>query len=102
MSQEDHSCHVTFEQRRISEDFGLVDFATKCHQYLGFAGDFPTISRIFQDTMDTVPEGNDGPPFNQKIWKGMMDMSWILTERKSFPFHWKYLYFCSSDTVDCG
>lgn len=59
--QEDPSCHVTFEQRRISEDFGLVDFGTKCHQYLGFVGDFPTISRIFQDTMDTVPEGNDGP-----------------------------------------
>lgn len=61
---------------------------------------FPGYSRIPwilypKETMD-----HDGSkPFNQKIWKGMMDMSWILAERKSFPFHWKYLYFCSSDAV---
>ena len=49
--QEDPSCNVTSEQRQISEDVGLVDFATKCHQYLGFVEDYSTISRIVMDTV---------------------------------------------------
>ena len=67
---------------------------------------FPQSSSIFRIPWILYPKetmDHDGSkPFNQKFWKGMMDMSWILTERKSFPFHWKYLYFCSSDAVDYG